>query len=94
MRVVPMQPELASEPFHRPGWVYEEKLDGWRLVAYKDGPRGRPVSRTGVDHTARFREIAAAVAGLLAPSSSASSICSDGRRRQGNGPDPACLHGL
>ena len=60
-----MQPELVSEPFHREGWVYEEKLDGWRMVAYKDGPRVRLVSRTGVDHTARFPEITAAVAGLL-----------------------------
>jgi ATP-dependent DNA ligase len=33
-----MQPELAPEPFHRPGWVYEEKYDGWRIVAYKDVP--------------------------------------------------------
>ena len=66
-RIVPMQPELASEPFHREGWVYEEKLDGWRMVAYKDGPRVRLVSRSGVDHTARFPGIAAAVAGLLAP---------------------------
>ena len=60
-RIVPMQPELASEPFHREGWVYEEKLDGWRMIAYKDG-----LSRSGVDHTARFPGIAAAVAGLLA----------------------------
>jgi bifunctional non-homologous end joining protein LigD len=37
------------------------------MVACKDGPRVRLVSRTGVDHTARFPEIAAAVAGLLAP---------------------------
>jgi bifunctional non-homologous end joining protein LigD len=62
-----MQPELASEPFHRDGWVYEEKLDGWRMIAYKDGPRVRLVSRSGVDNTARFPGIAAAVAGLLAP---------------------------
>jgi bifunctional non-homologous end joining protein LigD len=66
-RIVPMQPELASEPVHRPGWLYEEKLDGWRMVAYKDGPRVRLVSRSGVDHTARLPGIAAAVAGLLAP---------------------------
>ena len=33
----PMQPELAPEPFQRPGWIYEEKFDGWRIVAYKDG---------------------------------------------------------
>lgn len=62
-----MQPELASEPFHRDGWVFEEKLDGWRMMAYKDGSRVRLVSRSGVDHTARFLGIATAVAGLLAP---------------------------
>jgi hypothetical protein len=37
------------------------------MIAYKDGPRVRLVSRSGVDHTARFPGIAAAVAGLLAP---------------------------
>jgi bifunctional non-homologous end joining protein LigD len=66
-RIIPMQPELASEPFHRPGWVYEEKYDGWRMIAYKDGSRVRLVSRSDVDHTARFPGIAAAVAELLAP---------------------------
>jgi hypothetical protein len=48
-----MQPELASEPFHLDGWVYEEKLDGWRMIAYKDGPRVRLVSRMGVDEPPR-----------------------------------------
>jgi ATP-dependent DNA ligase len=42
--LVPMQPELAPEPFHRPGSVYEEKYDGWRMLAYKDGARVRLVS--------------------------------------------------
>src|SRR5262245_5692907 len=50
MPLTPMQPELAPEPFHRPGWVYEEKYDGWRIVAYKDGQSVRLMSRTGVDH--------------------------------------------
>jgi ATP-dependent DNA ligase len=31
----PMIPTQV-EPFHRDGWVYEEKIDGWRLLAYKD----------------------------------------------------------
>jgi len=26
---VPMQPTLVREPFHRSGWVYEEKYDWW-----------------------------------------------------------------
>lgn len=25
------------KPFHRDGWVYEEKYDGWRMVAEKAG---------------------------------------------------------
>jgi len=24
-----MAPTLVREPFHRDGWVYEEKVDGW-----------------------------------------------------------------
>jgi ATP-dependent DNA ligase len=30
--------------------VYEEKYDGWRIVALKHSDRGRLVSRTGRDH--------------------------------------------
>jgi len=45
---------LVAEAFHRHGWVYEEKLDGWRIVAHKEGPRVWLVSRTGRDHAGRF----------------------------------------
>jgi len=61
-----MAPTLVREPFHRDGWVYEEKVDGWRIVAYKDGDRVRLVSRNGVDHTRRYQDVAAAVAKLSA----------------------------
>jgi bifunctional non-homologous end joining protein LigD len=61
-----MAPTQVREAFHRDGWVYEEKVDGWRLVAYKDGARVRLVSRNGHDHTRRFAGIAAAVAKLAA----------------------------
>jgi hypothetical protein len=40
---------VVREPFHRPGWVYEEKVDGYRMLAYKDGPRVRLV-KCGVFH--------------------------------------------
>jgi ATP-dependent DNA ligase len=30
-----MQPTLIAQPFHCDGWVYEEKYDGWRMLAYK-----------------------------------------------------------
>ena len=62
-----MASTLVREPFHRPGRVYEEKYDGWRMLAFKDGGRVRLISRQGVDHTARFRELAAAIAQLRAP---------------------------
>ena len=39
----PMHPTLAPNPFDRPGWVYEEKIDGWRMLAYKDGRQVRAV---------------------------------------------------
>ena len=62
----PMAPTQVREPFHRDGWVFEEKVDGWRILAYKDGGRVRLISRNGRDHTRRFRDIAAAVAKLPA----------------------------
>jgi bifunctional non-homologous end joining protein LigD len=58
----------VREPFHSDGWVYEEKVDGWRMLAYKDGARVRLVSRNGRDHTRRFAGIAAAIAKLPARS--------------------------
>jgi bifunctional non-homologous end joining protein LigD len=59
-----MIPTLVKEPFHRDGWVYEEKVDGWRMLAYRDGKHVRLVSRTGVDHGKRFPDLVAAVASL------------------------------
>jgi len=32
-----MRATLLAGPFHRDGWIYEEKVDGWRIVADKDG---------------------------------------------------------
>ena len=64
--VTVMQPTLVREPFHRDGYVYEEKVDGWRIVACKEGAHVRLVSRNGVDHTSRFPEIATAISKLSA----------------------------
>lgn len=41
--------------------------DGWRMLAFTDGSRVRLISRQNVDHTERFRELAAAIAALKAP---------------------------
>jgi ATP-dependent DNA ligase len=61
-----MPPTLVACPFHREGWVYEEKYDGWRLVAHKTDDHVRLVSRNGLDHTRRFAELAATVSALPA----------------------------
>jgi bifunctional non-homologous end joining protein LigD len=57
---------LTREPFNKAGWVYEEKYDGYRILAYKEGQRVRLFSRNDIDRTERFPEIAAAVAKLNA----------------------------
>ena len=58
---------LVDAPFHRDGWVYEEKYDGIRILAAKQGRRVQLVTRNLIDRTRDFPEIAAAVARLPAP---------------------------
>jgi len=55
---------LVREPFHKPGWVYEEKYDGYRILAYKEGSRVRLYSRNAIDRTERFSEVATAMSAL------------------------------
>jgi bifunctional non-homologous end joining protein LigD len=55
---------LVREPFHKPGWVYEEKYDGYRILAYKEGSRVRLYSRNAIDRTDRFFDVAAAMSAL------------------------------
>jgi len=57
---------LVTEPFDKPGWVYEEKYDGDRILAYKEGARVLLLSRNSKDNTGRFPNIAAAI-GKLRP---------------------------
>jgi bifunctional non-homologous end joining protein LigD len=59
-----MQADEVGRPFHRDGWVYEEKYDGWRMVAYKNGTTVKLVSRAEKDHTRRFPELVAAMRAL------------------------------
>jgi len=54
-------------PLPHPGWVYEEKVDGWRVLAYKDAGGVRLVSRNARDLTRRFPDLVAAVAELEVP---------------------------
>jgi len=55
---------LVSEPFDRPGWTYEEKYDGIRILAYKEGRHVQLLSRNAIDRTSSFLGVAAAIAAL------------------------------
>jgi len=59
---------LVENSFHRPGWVYEEKYDGYRILAYKEGKKVTLLSRNDKDRTSTFSAIAAAVETLPARS--------------------------
>jgi bifunctional non-homologous end joining protein LigD len=60
-RVQPMLATLVAEPFDKPGWVYEEKYDGDRMLAYKEVGRVRLLSRNGKDRTSNFPDIVEAI---------------------------------
>ena len=56
-----MHATQVPRPFHTKGWVYEEKYDGWRMLALKNAGRVRLIIRNERDHTRRFPEIVAAL---------------------------------
>ncbi|MBM4244193.1 MAG: hypothetical protein FJ148_10305 [Deltaproteobacteria bacterium] len=58
-RGVPMLATLSDRPFHRTGWVHEEKYDGYRILAYKEGAHATLLSRNAKDRTTSFAAIAA-----------------------------------
>jgi len=62
-----MLASLSKEMVSGPEWVYEEKYDGIRAVAYRDGDRARLLSRTGQDLTAGFPSIVEALRELPDP---------------------------
>lgn len=72
-RVSPMLATLVDAPFTRPNWVFEEKYDGVRMIAYKEGPRVTLFSRNAIDRTARYPAIAVAISRLKP-----ATLCLDG----------------
>ena len=55
---------LVDEPFRDPKWVYEEKYDGIRILAYKEGLQVTLLSRNDKDRTHNFPAIAQSVRAL------------------------------
>jgi hypothetical protein len=65
-RVHPMLATLVRKPFDKKGWIYEEKYDGYRILAYKEGDQIKLMSRNDIDRTEHFSQIATAVKALKA----------------------------
>jgi len=57
----PMLPTLTRELFQRADWLYEPKLDGYRVLAFFDGERVHLRSRGGQEYESRYPEIAGAL---------------------------------
>ena len=62
--VQPMLAESAEKAFTRDDWVFELKLDGYRLIASKSNGEALLLTRNGNDYTAVFPEIARAIKAL------------------------------
>lgn len=59
-----MLAESRDRAFSAPGWLFELKLDGYRLLAARDGTAARLLSRNGNDLSSRFPEVTHALAKL------------------------------
>lgn len=59
-----MKPETSDRPFSRPGWIFELKYDGFRMLAAGGAGEARLSYRSGMDSTRIFPELAEAVAAL------------------------------
>jgi bifunctional non-homologous end joining protein LigD len=59
-----MAATLTALRFASPAWTFERKLDGIRLLAYRDGPDVRLWSRNRLSLTDAYPEVARAVARL------------------------------
>jgi bifunctional non-homologous end joining protein LigD len=59
-----MLAESRESPFSDPAWLFELKLDGYRLLAEKGGGPPRLFSRNGNDLSSCFPEVSRAIAAL------------------------------
>ena len=57
-RLKPMMAGSAQSPFSHPGWLFEPKLDGYRVMAFLHGGEVTLLSRNGLDLTSRLPEVA------------------------------------
>jgi len=60
----PMLAETREQPFSKPGWLFELKLDGYRVRAGREAGDARLVTRNGHDIAPSFPEISRALTAL------------------------------
>jgi bifunctional non-homologous end joining protein LigD len=61
-KLAPMLAQLAAAPFTHPDWLFEPKLDGYRVLAFVHDGKVKLRSRRGLDLTPAFPAIAAELA--------------------------------
>jgi bifunctional non-homologous end joining protein LigD len=61
-KLSPMLAELRDAPFNHPDWMWEPKLDGYRVLAFIDNGKVKLRSRRGLDLTSSFPGLAAELA--------------------------------
>lgn len=59
----PMLATLTDRRFSDAGWIYERKLDGERILAFRDGPRVRLMTRNRNDVSDTYPELTEALRG-------------------------------
>jgi len=62
-----MAATLTQERFAGPEWIFERKLDGIRLLAFKQGPQVRLLSRNRLLQNASYLSVVEAIASLPVP---------------------------
>lgn len=60
----PMLPQTADAPFDSPDWAFEPKLDGMRIMAFREGSSVRLMTRAGIDNAADFPWLVEAIRNL------------------------------
>src|SRR4030095_2300759 len=62
--VVPMAATLTQERFTGPEWIFERKLDGIRMLAFKNGAEVRLLSRNKLPLNASYPSVVAAISNM------------------------------
>ena len=60
----PMAATLTKDRFANDDWVFERKLDGIRLLAFKDGADVRLLTRNRLSHNHHYPDVVKAIAAL------------------------------